>query len=64
MNDYYTRWCAEHGCTHAHCPSGCAKPQPFHLCDPLVGDRLLCGRCWFVDGCLTDVVPCVPEVCD
>lgn len=57
MGDY-TQWCAQNGCTHAHCPYGCEHPQPF------VRDGVLyCGRCAAVDSCETICVPCDDEVC-
>ena len=43
---------------HYHCPHGCEHPQPF-----IVGELLLCGRCYFVEDCLTVMVPCVPDLC-
>ena len=43
---------------HHHCPHECEHPQPFKR-----GGRLLCGRCWFVDGIETDVVLCTPATC-
>ncbi len=52
-------WYAERGCTHAHCPLGCDKPQP-----SLVGGRMLCMRCWVQDGIASEMIPCVPETCD
>jgi hypothetical protein len=57
----YGRWCEAHGCTHAHCPFDCEKPQPVY--DWKAGE-LLCMRCWVKDGVRTVMVPCVPEVCD
>lgn len=39
---------------HRHCPLGCEHPQPFK-----VDDKEFCGRCWFVDGVLTETVACV-----
>jgi hypothetical protein len=54
---------------HYHCPLGCEHPQPFVLRRPRSGGKsqhrvvLLCGRCWFVDGVATVVVPCTPEIC-
>jgi hypothetical protein len=57
--DPYTAWCRERGVTHAHCPDGCEKPQPF------VRDGVLvCGRCAFKYGELVPMVPCTPDVCD
>jgi|GraSoiStandDraft_4_1057263.scaffolds.fasta_scaffold2817339_2 hypothetical protein len=55
----YTEWCEAKGVTHAHCPRGCWHPQPMLVWD----GRLLCGRCWHVDGAMTEMVPCQPETC-
>jgi hypothetical protein len=44
--------------THVHCPRGCEHPQPFFR-----GGKRLCGRCWFIDGVVTEVVPCAPPYC-
>jgi hypothetical protein len=44
---------------HYHCPEECEHPQPF-----ILGELLLCGRCWFRDGELTPMVECSPEVCE
>jgi hypothetical protein len=63
--DGYSRWCAANGCDHAHCPYGDEHPQP--LLVVMRGEtveRLICGRCWFVDRLITDMVPCTPAVCD
>jgi hypothetical protein len=59
VRDYYTEWCAERGCDHAHCPDGCEHPQPVMLVD----GRLVCGRCLFKCSEVTEMVPCSPEVC-
>lgn len=58
--DPYTLWCRARGCTHAHCPEGCAHPQPAVLAD----GRLVCGRCLCVVGVVTEMVPCIPGVCE
>lgn len=51
-------WYAEHGCTHAHCPLGCEKPQP-----ALVDGKMLCMKCLVLTGQISEVVPCTPETC-
>ncbi len=54
-------WYTKNGCDHAHCPLECEHPQPFY------DDRLkelLCGRCWFVHGLCTIMVPCNQETCE
>jgi hypothetical protein len=54
-------WHKAHNCSHAHCPDGCdtgSKSQPF-----LAGDKLYCGRCYFVAGLVVEMIPCTPEVC-
>ncbi len=43
---------------HGHCPLGCEHPQPF---DALGSEY--CGRCWHVDGVMTEMEPCTPERC-
>ena len=55
----YSDWCEAKGVSHAHCPLACWHPQPMLGAD----GRLLCGRCWHVDGKETEMVPCVPETC-
>ena len=55
----YPEWCQINGCSHGHCPLDCEHPQPF-----AIGDYLYCGRCWFVDGVLTEFEPCGPENCE
>lgn len=55
----YQAWYRAHGCDHAHCPYDCEHPQPFFW-----EGKLVCGRCWFVDCMVTEMVPCVPEVCE
>lgn len=57
---YYTAWCRARGCTHGHCSLLCQHPQPVGLED----GRLVCGRCLFVEGLVTEMAPCTPEVCD
>jgi hypothetical protein len=57
--DAYDRWCADNGCQHGHCPLDCEYPQPFGR-----DGKLICGRCWFVNGTETEMVPCGPENCD
>jgi hypothetical protein len=54
------RWLAAHSCDHAHCPEGCEKPQP-RMID---GGRLVCGRCLVIEGRISEMIPCVPEICD
>lgn len=54
-----SQWYAAHGCTHAHCPTGHDKPQPF-----LLDGVLLCGRCAVLEGVRSEMIPCTPEVCD
>lgn len=64
MTDHYADWCRAHGVTHGHCKWLCEHPQPFAVV--LAGEtavRLVCGRCWAVDGVVTEMTPCVPEVC-
>jgi hypothetical protein len=43
---------------HYHCPQGCEHPQPF-----IVGELLVCGRCYFKHDDLTPMDPCSPETC-
>jgi hypothetical protein len=43
---------------HYHCPRGCEHPQPF-----CAGMLLLCALCFYVDGLVTIMVPCSPELC-
>lgn len=43
-----------------HCPYDCEHPQPFEVPD----GRWLCGRCWFVCGMQTEMVPCGPDNCE
>jgi hypothetical protein len=43
---------------HYHCPLGCEHPQPF-----IVGELLLCGRCYFKHDDLTPMAPCTPALC-
>lgn len=43
---------------HQHCPKGCEHPQPIQD-----GDKAYCGRCWFVDHVMTEMVDCNPENC-
>lgn len=50
-------WYDAHGCNRAHCPCDCEHSQPF--IDDSTGD-LICGRCWFLDGERTLMVPCLP----
>lgn len=52
-------WYTQHGCTHAHCPFGCDKPQP-----DMLGDDLVCSRCLVLDGVVSIMIPCTPETCD
>lgn len=59
---------------HSHCPAGCDDhPQPFrafvtraaaqfYYLDPGV-ELELCGRCWVIEGELTQMVPCAPATC-
>ena len=44
---------------HHHCPFGCEHPQPIRGAD----GKLYCGRCWFVDRLITEMVLCTPEIC-
>lgn len=53
-------WYTARGCTHVHCPEGCEHPQERLLED----GRMVCGRCLVVEGKITEVLPCVPGVCD
>lgn len=55
----YADWCKANDCTHGHCPLQCAKPQPFAL-----DGRLVCGRCAVLDGVVSEMLPCVPELCE
>lgn len=55
----YDRWCQERGCTHAHCPHDCEHPQPF-----MHEGKLVCGRCLIVCKVVTEMVPCVPGICE
>jgi hypothetical protein len=61
MTTPYTVWCINRGVTHAHCPMGCEHPQPFVAWTDT--SKLLCGRCYFKFGMLTEMEPCVPEFC-
>lgn len=58
MIETYEAWCAEHTCSHGHCPLDCEHPQPF-----VANGTLYCGRCWFRDSQLTEMIPCKPHVC-
>lgn len=60
MPETYEAWCQALGVTHAHCIYDCEHPQPFILLPGV----LVCGRCWFICGERTEMVPCTPEVCD
>jgi hypothetical protein len=60
----YRDWCRLYGVNHAHCPRGCEHPQPFILNEGDGPSPLLCGRCWFVDGVRSEMVPCYPSVCE
>lgn len=53
-------WYTLHKCQHVHCPFGCEHPQERLTTD----GRMLCWRCWVVDGVVTEVLPCVPGVCN
>ena len=55
-----TKWYEEQGCTHAHCPVACEKPQPILLAD----GRMVCGRCLVLWGETREVIPCTPETCE
>jgi hypothetical protein len=54
----YLDWCKQRGVTHAHCFYFCEHPQPF-----ILNGKLVCGRCYFVYGEVSEVVPCTPENC-
>ncbi len=47
-------WLKAHGVTHAHCPFGCEHPQPYMDAK----GEYICGRCAFVDGLRTLMIPC------
>jgi hypothetical protein len=51
-------WCRLHGCTHAHCPRGCDKPQP-----AIREGVLYCSRCLVYEGIRSVMVPCTPTIC-
>jgi hypothetical protein len=51
-------WYKRQGCSHAHCPKGCEKPQPF-----FDGQKMLCGRCFFKYKEFVEMVPCTPQTC-
>ncbi len=53
-------WYAANDCDHAHCQQACDKPQPFLTAD----GRLLCSRCWVIDGVQSEMIPCRPETCE
>lgn len=55
----YDAWCEENGTHHGHCPLGCEHPQPF-----VHQGRLICGRCFFKHGDITEMVPCTPDTCE
>jgi len=54
-----TNWYKEHNCDHAHCPRDCEKPQP-----SLIGNRLLCMKCYILEGIESEMAPCTPATCD
>jgi len=54
----YAAWCAAHNCQHAHCPYGCDHPQPFEH-----EGKLYCGKHWFDDLELVEMVPCDETIC-
>lgn len=56
----YTAWCLEQGCTHGHCPLGCEHPQPSTYAGTA---QVICGVCYFADGTINEIVPCLPEMC-
>ena len=56
----YTNWCLARDCHHAHCPFECEHPQPFMYDE----HRLVCGRCFFEEGKITEMVACKPEACE
>lgn len=47
------------GPQHMHCPFECYHPQPIKDSD----GKLYCGRCWFIDGEVTEMVPCTEDIC-
>ncbi len=51
-------WYSQHDCTHAHCPLECEKPQPM-----LRDGKMLCMKCWVLDGIESEVIPCTPSLC-
>lgn len=54
------QWYEDHNCAHVHCPLRCEHPQEILTDD----GRMLCGRCWVINGVMTEVLPCVKGVCD
>lgn len=64
MPDLYDEWCRVNNCEHGHCPHECEHPQPRAVIDPRTNETVMaCGRCLILDGVITAVVPCGPEVC-
>ena len=57
---FYTAWCEAHNCTHGHCSLGCEHPQPGRYAGD---DRLICGVCYFHDGTISEIEPCMPATC-
>jgi len=59
---------------HSHCPFWCDHPQPFkailketelHNFPEIIPniEHEFCGKCWHIDGILSIMVPCTPEIC-
>ncbi len=44
---------------HKHCPYDCEHPQPFIL----PNGREVCGKHWWDDNELVDMIPCNEETC-
>jgi hypothetical protein len=43
---------------HYHCPEDCEHPQAF-----IVGELLVCGRCWFAHDTVTPMAACDESLC-
>lgn len=55
---------------HFHCPFDCDHPQPFTLAEvqekpeyQQYAGKTFCGRCYYKDGMMTEMVTCTPETC-
>jgi hypothetical protein len=60
----------EHKEEHYHCPYDCDHPQPFTLAavqenpeHQKYAGKSFCGRCYHIDGVMTEMVLCTPETC-